>query len=88
MIGLPFAFSQKEVRILSNMSERNAVALEQSLNSRQQQSTDGAKGKRVESDSDPYAHLTPPERYALAIQRRDALLAARSRSPLASRNRS
>ena len=74
--------------MISDMSERDAVALEQSLNSRQQQSTDGAKGTRVESDSDPYAHLTPPERYALAIQRRDALLAARSRSPLASRNRS
>ena len=62
------------------MSERDAVALEQSHNSRPQQSTDGAKGKRVESDPDPYAHLTPTERYALAIQRRDALLGAGSRS--------
>jgi len=31
-------------------------------------------------DPDPHAHLTPAERYALAIQRRDALVKAERRS--------
>ena len=60
--------------------QRNAVAEEEPLDNRQQQSPDRGKPKRVVYDADPYAHLTPGERYALAIQRRDALLAARSRS--------
>jgi hypothetical protein len=57
--------------------QRN-VAQEEPVDGGQQQPRDGVNRKRVPCDPDPYAHLTAAERYALAIQRRDALLAARS----------
>ena len=38
------------------------------------------RGRAVVYDPDPHAHLTPAERYALAIQRRDALIKAKPRS--------
>ena len=38
------------------------------------------RGRAVVYDPDPHAHLTPTERYALAIQRRDAVVAAKRRS--------
>ena len=60
--------------------QQNTVVQEEPLDSRPQQSPDRGKPKRIVDDADPYAHLTPVERYALAIQRRDALLAARTRS--------
>ena len=60
--------------------QRKAVAQEERLNWHQQQPTDGVTRKPVVCDPDPYAHLTPAERYALAIQRRDALLTGQSRS--------
>jgi hypothetical protein len=60
--------------------QRNAVAQEEPLDSGQQQSPDRGEPKQIVYDADPYAHLTAGERYTLAIQRRDALLAARSRS--------
>ena len=39
-----------------------------------QQPIGGLKRAPVLHDPDPHAHLTPAERYELAIQRRDALL--------------
>ena len=48
----------------------------------------GDKGTRVAAvvvhDPDPFAHLTPAERYAQAIQRRDAMKSASTSSPKSS----
>jgi hypothetical protein len=60
--------------------QQKAVAKEEPLNGHQGQPTAGVNRERVVYDPDPYEHLTPAERYALAIQRRDALLTAGSRS--------
>ena len=46
---------------------------EQPVNTPQKQPTHRVGRARVVYDPDPYAHLTPAERYAQAIQRRDAL---------------
>jgi hypothetical protein len=44
----------------------------------------GSKGRRVAAvvvhDPDPFGHLTPAERYAQAIQRRDAIKSANKSS--------
>jgi hypothetical protein len=38
---------------------------------------DSVRRRGVVFDPDPHAHLTPAERYARAIQRRDALVTAK-----------
>ena len=72
--------SERSRDSLTMRVQRNAVAQEEPLESGPQQSPDRGKPKQIVYDADPYAHLTAGERYALAIQRRDALLALRSRS--------
>ena len=78
--GLRSRSSERSRVSLKMRVQRNAVAQEEPLDSGQQQSPDRGEPKQIVYDADPYAHLTAGERYTLAIQRRDALLAARSRS--------
>ena len=59
------------------MRVQRQLAQEVPVNGGDQQ-TIGLKRKPVVYDPDPHEHLTPAERYELALQRRNALLAAQS----------
>jgi len=61
------------------MCVQRQLAQEVPVNGGDQQTTGGLKRKPVVYDPDPHAHLTPAERYELALQRRDDLLAAQSK---------
>ena len=70
--------SPERIRTVSNMRVQRQLAQEVPVDGREQQTTGSVTRKPVVYDADPHAHLTPAERYELALQRRDRLLAAQS----------